>query len=505
MEDDFMIFDELFSREKLISLFGDEETTDLLRFYNENIQNSILVDINATADTKPVRDENPNQKAIFNKPELFKKDLIKLIYNLSPNSITNRSFNYNSVKLLDEEILNDKIVQMLRLYENMNEHAKYYDNGIIKPDFYSFPESPYNIYYCQKITIPDDSQIHYIGDIHGSLLSLLKMIVKDLDDYFNEDLVLKEKNYLIFTGDIVDYSQLGLECLYLVSMLKLKNPDRVFICDGNHEDYDQYSNGKPTSLGNELRLEIGNEDIRKNIIKLLQLFPTVIFVNFNNNIFQYNHGSHPTIENCNRLQLNEYLLSDKEFLLMYVGYTRNDILPYAYKWGDFTQLRRFSMERRDRPKSDLRSTQEYLNRFNINCIFSGHQDLTSLSVMSNRIIDGSDDAFRDKNYGYKLFIGYYNLLCFPNLKELGDSNEFNNKFVFDGKMYSLDSNGSLTTEVIDFPTERNYQYILNPSNLSQLNTELITPNRMIAMTQSSAGISSGKFINYTTFSTLKKT
>jgi len=489
--------------------------------------------INFMGSFNEIRDTNIKPKEILNQSSLNKSDLIKLFYNLSPNSLLNLKDsilrlgdNTNSVQLLDEDKLNSILIATFSLYTRINDFGLYYDNRVDKTkpfmyrSFSSYPISiydlpiDYDVYYAQKITVPDDAEIHYIGDIHGSLMSLIKLLVSDLGRFIGEDLVLHPKHYLIFTGDIVDYSQLGLECLYLICILKLKNPDNVFICDGNHEDYnmynkpneiDYYHHGYQIHLSGEIANEISSEEIKKNIHKLLKLFPAVIFVKYHGSLFQYNHGSHPLLEQARHLQLKEYLMSDKEFLLIDYG---NPITyyssGYSYKWGDFAQV--ILRVHPQRPTRKLEETQAYLEEFGISCIFTGHQDIIPLTVLANRKINGYDDNFRDINHGYKLFIGYYNLLGFPSIKQLEKANEMKIPYIEeDGTIVPFNSNGTRNelVERLNFPTEKTYQYHFNPSNLNQTNTILETPNRILAMTQSSAGISLGKWISYTSFTTLK--
>lgn len=71
-----------------------------------------------------------------------------------------------------------------------------------------------------------EEEIYVIGDIHGNLQSLVKLIE-----------VIGEKNpkLVIFLGDIVDRGSYQLECLILVLALKIIEPNRYFLLRGNHE------------------------------------------------------------------------------------------------------------------------------------------------------------------------------------------------------------------------------------------------------------------------------
>ncbi len=92
----------------------------------------------------------------------------------------------------------------------------------------------------RKVLPARDNDICVIGDIHGSVHSLVK-ILNDLkakgylDDYFK---IIRDEFYMVFTGDYVDRGLFGTEVWYLLLKLKLTNWDKVFLLQGNHEDVD---------------------------------------------------------------------------------------------------------------------------------------------------------------------------------------------------------------------------------------------------------------------------
>jgi diadenosine tetraphosphatase ApaH/serine/threonine PP2A family protein phosphatase len=72
---------------------------------------------------------------------------------------------------------------------------------------------------------PQDKVI-VIGDLHGDLKSLIKLI---------EIIKLEKPKYVIFLGDIVDRGLYQLECLILVLALKIKDSNKYYLLKGNHE------------------------------------------------------------------------------------------------------------------------------------------------------------------------------------------------------------------------------------------------------------------------------
>jgi len=77
-----------------------------------------------------------------------------------------------------------------------------------------------------EFKIGKEEEVYIIGDIHGNLTSLLKLV----------EIINKESPKLvIFLGDIVDRGPNQIECLLFVLALKILNPDVYYILRGNHE------------------------------------------------------------------------------------------------------------------------------------------------------------------------------------------------------------------------------------------------------------------------------
>ena len=164
---------------------------------------------------------------------------------------------------------------------------KYYnENGYLK----------YDLTFAIKRKI-DNSDIYIIGDIHSSLHSLLDIIfdLRRKNVFINENsFELKQNKYIIFLGDIIDRGPYNVELLVFIFMLQLKNEDRVIIINGNHEDATQYEK-KNVGAGTLLEIKKQFPNINSEDINLfnstLNYLPSVLFLNFNNNLYQLNHGS----------------------------------------------------------------------------------------------------------------------------------------------------------------------------------------------------------------------
>ncbi len=73
-----------------------------------------------------------------------------------------------------------------------------------------------------------DEKTLVIGDIHGDFEQLKRVF-----NYFDNN---KDIRQIIINGDIIDRGDKMLECIFMVIIRQIKNPDTVFVTRGNHED-----------------------------------------------------------------------------------------------------------------------------------------------------------------------------------------------------------------------------------------------------------------------------
>ena len=454
--------------------------------FNENIKKSNLLWLIDKRPNRPLQSKTQYiniTKKLFNQDILKIQDLI-LIYSTLSNDTINRISNNNQfLNLININKLNNILDDNIKLYNNINIHNNCFNNTIIDSN------SEYDNYYAHKITIPSNSKIHIIGDIHGSLQSLIYALCKNLKNNFNEDLTLKPNNYLFFTGDLVDYSQLGIEVLYLVLYLKNKNPNNIFICDGNHEDKTQYKSLDGSRLQHEIEYDLNNDiNISNKIDILLNMLPTVIFVKINKSWFQFNHGSHPTKEGSDKLLLKQFLESDK--IYHNFGILENKLITkedysWSFKWGDFDQT--VTDKTKNRPLTNIHETKEYLDYLNIKCILSGHQDVLPISILTDQVITEMYNNYKSIKHKYPLFRQEYNLLSFPGLNLFGST-----KYAkYENEKYKYNKT------IVSEPTENSYKYIFDINKPES--------NNILALIQSISGFSHGKLIPWVTTSTLELT
>lgn len=109
-----------------------------------------------------------------------------------------------------------------------------------------------------------------IGDLHGSLLDFLRIII-----YFE----FNSNNTFLFLGDFVDRGQFSLEILTILYSLKILYPKRFFLIRGNHEFENICSN---YGFKEEIKMKSYNNIFNKNSTQESGNSDEVVFKHFIN-------------------------------------------------------------------------------------------------------------------------------------------------------------------------------------------------------------------------------
>jgi hypothetical protein len=157
------------------------------------------------------------------------------------------------------------------------------------PEYDEEKESVIHQHYVQKVRVPVGDKVIFHGDLHGDVHSLLESISPYLDA--NNSFKIKYQNlYMVFLGDYVDRGLYGYECIYTLMRLKIDNPDRVFLCRGNHEDgpiSDAY--GFAYELENKLSSERFVE-AKKAIYSMYSILPAAVYLGSGDDFILCCHG-----------------------------------------------------------------------------------------------------------------------------------------------------------------------------------------------------------------------
>ncbi len=110
-------------------------------------------------------------------------------------------------------------------------------------------------------------EVYVIGDIHGNLVSLLKLY---------EILIDKKPGKVIFLGDIVDRGPKQIECLVFILALKILEPNKFYILKGNHETLEM---NQAYGFFYEFSQGFDNFDRYKEILAVYNVLPICATIN----------------------------------------------------------------------------------------------------------------------------------------------------------------------------------------------------------------------------------
>ena len=330
-------------------------------------------------------------------------ELLNIIKESSPSEYNDENINNDEYKLFPtEEFLNSKwsfLSELIQQYDTYFNSSKWFDDKPAQDIFDS------NIMYpviLQKIVITDTSaKFCIIGDIHTSLHSLISVMENIKDDYFEgdgNDMILKKNRYIIFLGDVVDRGPYNMEVLFIVLSLKNRNFDNVIILDGNHEDYKLL---KRYDTEEEFNLQFQDQSAKISFVdskinRILNRLTTCVYLFVPGKVYHLSHGAFDSIyagflngmtvpENNDfhkETTLYKFLESNTDFCLL-----DNNNSYTNYKWGDFNNKinqTRVSVRGSDIFEYSYDLTKEYLERFKINNIISGHQDMEPINFLINK-------------------------------------------------------------------------------------------------------------------------
>ena len=276
-----------------------------------------------------------------------------------------------------------------------------YDGSIMKGTFETDPT------FVERVKINNpNAKIHMIGDIHGSLHAFYYTLSLANDMFLDDTWTLKENVYLIFLGDIVDYSFLSLECLALAFLIYIANPTKVTIINGNHEDKDIYM---MYHFSAEMDGQILSSRLKWE--KLLHYLPSAVYLDFMGKIYHLSHGvfdeNYCMTYTDEPSKLHNFLQSGNQFDMVNPETSNLDL--NQYKWGDMYQsLTDTSVNKSnpDRYGFSPAVIDNYLKIHNIECIISGHQDNIPFGFVTKNSVDTSKFAIEANiiRNGYDLYV-----------------------------------------------------------------------------------------------------
>lgn len=159
------------------------------------------------------------------------------------------------------------------------------------------------------VEIKKAEKVIFVGDTHGDLEASQKVI----KDY------LKPGNKIVFLGDYVDRGSYSKENLEFLLQTKTKNPDQIYLLQGNHEGH-HILKFSPAEFWKSL----SKEEYQK-YSSIVEKFPLVVSVRLKSDPTLIPivalHGALPDVENLE--EINKIKLGDENW--------------FRICWGDFSE------------------------------------------------------------------------------------------------------------------------------------------------------------------------
>lgn len=194
--------------------------------------------------------------------------------------------------------------------------------------------------FFEKIEIPQNSKIINIGDLHGSLHALLRILVMlYARGLLDNNLMLTENAYLIFNGDLTDRGAYSTEVCYLSFLLKVRNPEKVFIVAGNHEDIElnEQSGGFSEEFKDKFpgKTEVNKPNVIQQLYRFLPLALYTGVVNETTGVKVWQQSSHGGFAEKFKAQRDFFDFPDRSFYVRSDNSPRQPLANAIYNWGDY--------------------------------------------------------------------------------------------------------------------------------------------------------------------------
>jgi hypothetical protein len=241
--------------------------------------------------------ERPIRYSTLPRPTVYRTSILtldELLHTLEQCTQVYKQQLGNNTQWLDKQSLVSGYPQLFILTRQVNLNT-IASNFLFKP-------------YAQRLLVPTGSQVIFFGDLHGSIHSLMRDLLKlkqlgMINDQFQ---LTTQATHMVFLGDYTDRGIYGTECLYTLARLKIANPEHVTIIRGNHEDYmlqARFEEGyyklpekdRAPSFLLELRYKFNLSKAQEIILnRINDLFPVVLYLGceheYERNFIQCCHG-----------------------------------------------------------------------------------------------------------------------------------------------------------------------------------------------------------------------
>lgn len=229
--------------------------------------------------------------------------------------------------------------------------------------------------FVQKMSASPGTQICFIGDLHGSLHSLLRNLERlERQGLLSDGLVLAPDVRLVFLGDFTDGGRYGIEVWYTIMQLKIINPSSVWLVRGNHELYS--SAARFGFLNGEMRQKAGSldPDLFRDVVQCFHLLPCALFVAVGDHWMLCSHGGVSPDYSI------EHVVELTSFSNAQACQQITEGMAIDFQWSDVSQHSTdgeavFNRIRGAGKIVDREYLRTYLDDRGLVCLWRGHQDL----------------------------------------------------------------------------------------------------------------------------------
>lgn len=253
-----------------------------------------------------------------------------------------------------------------------------------------------------------EKRIFVIGDIHGSLHSLLDIL---LDMYETQSAFTSRENGkladdvgVVFLGDLLDRSPYTLECLYVALRLQRENPENCVLLAGNHESDSRMWGNPSYGTRREVMGEYGDVcdpapgdpegSMLRRMRRVTGMLPSslvaktpLVTASKKLGIVQFNHGSFEDFDPGGAYHRQFVAFAEfRDPLAPDVMPTYEERDGSPLQWGDvviasLSPEDAQTAEASGRPTRSSFDVQTYLNRAGIRLLVRGHSDMANLSLL----------------------------------------------------------------------------------------------------------------------------
>jgi hypothetical protein len=226
------------------------------------------------------------------------------------------------------------------------------------------------------IDVKEDDEYCFVGDIHGSIHSLLRFILNLIKDkkMSLDWTIIGDKFNIIFLGDYADRGSYGLEVYYILLKLKKKNPGHIYLCQGNHETEEQMKGRNILKGEIRQKTDLNPTDMINKFLKLFKIFPITIFLSKDGKYIECTHAfpifkKKDYFAEC--IMVNpQYILNNEQS--DYWNYQLNDIYLYNVSDEEENNIDKSDKLTLGQFGNTLKDTKKQMKDSNIAAIFRGH-------------------------------------------------------------------------------------------------------------------------------------